>query len=772
MKTFILLINFLTIYHFCPAQVFFSEDFESVTPPALPSNWTVQTLANDGGYITGDSAAANPTGTWVVPSHTQFAMSNDDICDCNKEHDYLILPIQNFTSIVGGIQLEAQIHNDGVFGGGADLMVSLNGGTTWQLVQNFGYSSNWQNITVSLNAYIGLNNVMIAFHFSDNGFWATGLAVDNVILRQVTGFDDLIALQHQQEYTKIPESQLWNMPLTAKVKNQGTSIAYNARLTTKIYQSPNFTTPIQTLIGNPDTLIPTQIKNLTSGNYQPAGLGTYLFKHIISTTSFSDGNPVNDTVSYLFEVTDSVYARDNNLISYSIDNPGFNNTLEVGQLFDIQLTASMTSLTFGTEGAGTGDTATLAVYYTSGGVPTSQIASYDYIYTAKGFQYTTISTNLILSPGTYMVSIKENLSTDTLGILGTSNIFTDGKAFLSLNGGGFVDMASQGFPAALVLRPNINVPCPSVATNITQIACFGDSNGALSATVSGGMPPFGYLWSNGNTNDAISNLGVGFYYVTLTDANNCIAVDSAEIVMPNPLVINDTTYLVQCADSCDGAAFALVSGGTLPYFYQWDAVANTINYNARNLCPGIYYCTVTDFRGCTAYLTSEVHLRTPIDSIVKQDVTTTGGNDGMAMFYFNDSSWTYLWSTGSSNTSISGLTAGWYSITATDTTGCQYIDSIEISDPPLSTFYTDNHFSIRLYPNPSAGISQLELELTENQAVEIILYNNLGQLLKVWQKQGNKITQPIDLNNYSDGVYWLQMKMGEKQISQKLMLVR
>ena len=766
----ILLLALVLLTHTLTAQIFFSEDFETVTSPALPANWTVITQASDGGYTTGDATDANNNGmgTWSVPNHTQFAMTNDDVCNCTKLHDYLVLPVQDFSSITGGIDLEAAVHHNGSFGGQSHLMVSIDTGNTWTAVDTFAPSSIWQNITVSLNAYIGIPHVMVAFHFSDGGLWATGLAIDDVVLRQVTGFNDLVALGHAQEYTMIPESQVSNMPLTATVKNQGTSTAFDATLTTQIFQSPNLSTPIQTLTGNPDTLIPTQSKILSSGTYLPNGLGTYLFKHIVSTTSFTDGNTTNDTTEYWLTVTDSIYARDDNNISYSIGNSGFGNTIEVGQMFDIHLTSTMSSVTFGTEGANTGDTATITIYNTLAGAPSTPITSYDYAFQAKGFQYITIPTHVILPPGTYFLAIKENTMTDTLGILGTNDIFTAGKAFLSLNGGSFVDMAAQGYPAALSLRPNITVACPTIATNTTQIACAGDTNGLVTVTIAGGLPPFSYNWSTGSTDTSIVNLSAGTYYVTLTDGNNCVTIDSSIIVNPIPLVGGDTTLLVTCADSCNGSAFALPTGGTFPYYFQWDTTANSsITYDVHDLCAGNYQCTVTDFRGCTVIINTTVEVYSPIDSILKTDATSTGGTDGTATIYYSDSSWTYLWNTGDTTTGITGLNAGWYTITATDSLGCMVVDSIEILDPPVGVSNLSNISTVKLYPNPTRGALTLEIQQATNN-IQIELYNATGQRLQTWTKLPSNNQLQLDLKSYASGVYWLHLQIDDQQQTQKI----
>jgi hypothetical protein len=48
------------------------------------------------------------------------------------------------------------------------------------------------------------------------------------------------------------------------------------------------------------------------------------------------------------------------------------------------------------------------------------------------------------------------------------------------------------------------------------------NDGEINATVSGGTPPYTYLWSNGSSAPQILDLPSGIYYLTVTDANNCM----------------------------------------------------------------------------------------------------------------------------------------------------------------------------------------------------------------------------------------------------------
>ncbi|NQU88561.1 MAG: hypothetical protein HQ541_22670, partial [Mariniphaga sp.] len=84
----------------------------------------------------------------------------------------------------------------------------------------------------------------------------------------------------------------------------------------------------------------------------------------------------------------------------------------------------------------------------------------------------------------------------------------------------------------IIVQPN---PDPLIlsfqAYNVTQ---YGENNGYINLTVSGGVPPFEYIWSNGSTEKDINDLIAGVYTVTVTDAIDSLKIDSVLITQPEP----------------------------------------------------------------------------------------------------------------------------------------------------------------------------------------------------------------------------------------------
>ena len=164
--------------------VLVNEDFEA----GFPSGWTQSTLSTDGGFIHGNDLTLS-SSYLTIPAHTNFVATNDDVCDCDKSADYLILPPQDFTGF-NGVELVAEVYFEGNeypagFIETASIEVSTDSGATWTLVDDipgYGPAAAWSSVVSDLSAYAGMSNVWVAFRYNDAGAWSYGMAVDDVIL--------------------------------------------------------------------------------------------------------------------------------------------------------------------------------------------------------------------------------------------------------------------------------------------------------------------------------------------------------------------------------------------------------------------------------------------------------------------------------------------------------------------------------------------------------------------------------------------------------------
>jgi len=227
-----------------------------------------------------------------------------------------------------------------------------------------------------------------------------------------------------------------------------------------------------------------------------------------------------------------------------------------------------------------------------------------------------------------------------------------------------------------------------VVASGTPVSCNGGTNGTLLATpiTAQNNTPFSYLWSNGATTQSQSGVPAGPYSVTVTDAIGCQA--SSTFVVNQPLALSLTTSTVdeQTFGGCNGSASVNPSGGTAPYIYLWTGGQTT--QTATNLCPGTYTVTVTDANGCTAQRTVTINaLSCTGFSVAINDTDLSCFNAGngaaTAVVTGGTAPFTYLWNTGATTQSISGLAAGTYSVLVTDNLNCtQNVDAV-VTQPAL-----------------------------------------------------------------------------------------
>ena len=139
--------------------------------------------------------------------------------------------------------------------------------------------------------------------------------------------------------------------------------------------------------------------------------------------------------------------------------------------------------------------------------------------------------------------------------------------------------------------------------NVTSsnLQCYGDDSGTITATVTGGLPGYSYDWSNGDSTATISNLGIGYYDLVVLDSAGCpVTIDSIELTQPPQIVVNITSYWNDSIGTCDGGAVVTFSGGIPPLNPVWNDPNMATNDTVVGLCNGTYMVTVTDSSGCTS----------------------------------------------------------------------------------------------------------------------------------------------------------------------------
>lgn len=286
--------------------------------------------------------------------------------------------------------------------------------------------------------------------------------------------------------------------------------------------------------------------------------------------------------------------------------------------------------------------------------PTGGDGNYSYQWDAAAGNQTT-STAFNLCPGSYDVTV-----TDGNGCTDTDNI-------------------------------TVNEPTALTATTASADAsCNGVCDGTGTAFPSGGVAPYTYIWDDpaAQTTQQATGLCAGQYNVTVTDANGC-SFGPLQITINEPTAITVVTSntSLDCNGDCDGTITATPSGGTSPYFYQWDDPLNQTTQTATNLCAGTYTVIVTDVNGCAA-APSTVTLGEPAaitSNFTVTDANCNGDCNGQIQSNVNGGTlpYTLQWNDPASTTTatVSNLCAGTYTLSVTDGAGCTASLTATVNEP-------------------------------------------------------------------------------------------
>ena len=224
-----------------------------------------------------------------------------------------------------------------------------------------------------------------------------------------------------------------------------------------------------------------------------------------------------------------------------------------------------------------------------------------------------------------------------------------------------------------------------IDTLVTHVSCFGGSDGEISLTVTGGVEPYSYNWSNGDNTANPSGLLAGTYELTITDDNDCVYEVSFLVNEPDDLVI-DLTEIVSltCFESADGSIEVNINGGVEPYQISWSNGVNDATI-IDNLDAGDYTITVEDDNGCITTETYTVTQPDDLDVTINQlsDVTCFGFDDGFIEVSATGGTtpYTFDWSNGETGNSITNLAPGQYSVTVTDDNSCDATFNFDIDEP-------------------------------------------------------------------------------------------
>ncbi len=266
--------------------------------------------------------------------------------------------------------------------------------------------------------------------------------------------------------------------------------------------------------------------------------------------------------------------------------------------------------------------------------------------------------------------------------------------------------------------PVDNAPIFEINPDVSDVSCFGESDGHIKLNLIGGESPVTITWDDGaSAGDERNNIGPGTYGVTITDSKGCIIQETFTIREPLELnLVGIVTDALDCDNINSGAIDLEIQGGTQPISISWNNGSTTEDLN--NIPPDLYVATITDANGCIITESFEVKrfepLEAPFDIITNFDCDTRevdqtfitkveGGVPPYTLTWSNIDS-PFVTISGINNEIMKTNEDGLVILTVVDGLGCVKDFSIQVDKPVLD----DARFSTSSFGNSTYGLYSIK----------------------------------------------------------------
>jgi len=345
------------------------------------------------------------------------------------------------------------------------------------------------------------------------------------------------------------------------------------------------------------------------------------------------------------------------------------------------------------------------------------------------------------------------------------NIFNVGPGeytVTAMDANGCIDLSN--------INAMIEAPDPIELTiDASNPSCFGDTNGSIGATATGGNGGFMYsigggdLTTTGNFIDLID----GTYPILVVDVDDCTTTIDVDIVAPTQVTFTTEVSEVLCADDENGEIVVTGAGGTGDLMYAIDGGTPDADNTFGDLGANDYVISVTDENGCLSE-EATVTLDNP-EAIVADgdateesaagaadgsvDLTVTGGTGDLSY------DWTGPNGYSADTEDIDGLEAGTYEVTVTDENGCTTTFS---TDVVTSIFELASGIEFSISPNPNSGMFVLNIEGLNGEKVSYDILDASGRIISSVQLNAAEATRhEINMSGAANGMYFMSITVGE-----------
>ena len=240
---------------------------------------------------------------------------------------------------------------------------------------------------------------------------------------------------------------------------------------------------------------------------------------------------------------------------------------------------------------------------------------------------------------------------------------------------------------ATCTTPSCDAPT-IIIDEIRHIECFGDNNGFVSVTATGGAGDytFGLDSTTTNVQGNFPGLNGGPHTFTVTDSWGCPNAITLNINEPAELIgVHKILNNVTCFGGSNGSATVDITGGIAPYMVNWSNGQE--QDTVTNLPTGSHFVFITDANGCTHNFNFQITQPPQIILTTSaQGVGCNGANTGSVTVQVQGGVMPYFiqWDANAGNATtntVNNLPAGSYTVAVTDSKGCVKLAEVQVDEP-------------------------------------------------------------------------------------------
>ncbi len=309
---------------------------------------------------------------------------------------------------------------------------------------------------------------------------------------------------------------------------------------------------------------------------------------------------------------------------------------------------------------------------------------------------------------------------------------------------------------------------------IQDVSCFGDANGSISMSVSGGTGVLELDWSGDLEGLINTNLPAGVYDLVVNDENGCESAASYEVTQPEQIESTASIQDVSCFGDSNGSISLDIVGGTGSYEINWDN--GGLGLEISDLSAGSYDAVITDENDCAHDVTYEV---TQPDQlvVVLDNVEDDLGGQGVGSIDITVSGgvmpYSYEWSNGSTDEDPGNLTAGDYTVVVYDANDCELLSDTYTVEFVSSVNNLESLLSFDVFPNPVRDQLNVKMEFDQAVTGKIELRDYSGKLFFTSQIENERIfSKLLELDQVAAGMYFLEIKTNEGSALRRISVVK